>query len=343
MIYKPLEYYEKNEKNTINEITEFFKQLFPNDSLRSYMWEHLASTLLGTNENQTFNIYNGSGANGKSKLVELMSLVLGEYKGTVPITLVTQKRNNIGGTSSEVYNLIGTRYAVMQEPSKGDKINEGVMKELTGGDPIQCRALFKDSVEFIPQFKLVVCTNTLFDIVSNDDGTWRRLRKVDFQSKFTDKPFEDPRFPCEEYPYQFEIDTKIDEKFKKWAPVLLSILVNIAYRTQGKVTDVKIVTSATESYRQEQDIYLEYINENFIATKKGQGITITWLEIQGNFNDWIKKTHFNVTPDKKELQKYLNKKFGKPIGGTASKWNTFCFKSMYDEEEIKENGDHFGG
>ena len=343
LIYKPLEYYEKNEKNTINEITEFFKQLFPNDSLRSYMWEHLASTLLGTNENQTFNIYNGSGANGKSKLVELMSLVLGEYKGTVPITLVTQKRNNIGGTSSEVYNLIGTRYAVMQEPSKGDKINEGVMKELTGGDPIQCRALFKDSVEFIPQFKLVVCTNTLFDIVSNDDGTWRRLRKVDFQSKFTDKPFEDLRFPRDEYPYQFEIDTKIDEKFKKWAPVLLSILVNIAYRTQGKVTDVKIVTSATESYRQEQDIYLEYINENFIATKKGQGITITWLEIQGNFNEWIKKTHFNVTPDKKELQKYLNKKFGKPIGGTASKWNTFCFKSMYDEEEIKENEDNFGG
>ena len=165
MIYKPLEYYEKNEKNTINEIREFFEQLFPNNSLRTYMWEHLASTLLGTIENQTFNIYNGSGANGKSKLVELMSLVLGEYKSAVPITLVTQKRNNIGGTSSEVYNLIGTRYAVMQEPSKGDKINEGVMKELTGGDPIQCRALFKDSVEFIPQFKLVVCTNTLFDIV----------------------------------------------------------------------------------------------------------------------------------------------------------------------------------
>ena len=70
-------------------------QLFPNKDLLSYMWEHLASTLLGTNENQTFNIYTGSGANGKSKLVELMSIILGEYKGTVPITLVTQKRNNI--------------------------------------------------------------------------------------------------------------------------------------------------------------------------------------------------------------------------------------------------------
>ena len=55
------------------------------------MWDHLAATLIGTIENQTFNIYTGTGRNGKSKLVELMSLVLGDYKGTVPITLITQK------------------------------------------------------------------------------------------------------------------------------------------------------------------------------------------------------------------------------------------------------------
>ena len=96
-----------------------------------------------------------------------MSVVLGEYKSTVPISLITQKRNNIGGTSSEVFNLIGTRYAVMQEPTRGDKINEGIMKELTGGDPIQCRALFSNSITFIPQFKLAVCTNEMPEINSN--------------------------------------------------------------------------------------------------------------------------------------------------------------------------------
>ena len=115
----------------IGEVNEFFEQLFPAEELRNYMWDHLASTLIGTIENQTFNIYTGTGRNGKSKLVELMALVLGDYKGTVPITLITQKRNSIGGTSSEVVQLMGTRYAVMQEPSKGDKINEGIMKEIT--------------------------------------------------------------------------------------------------------------------------------------------------------------------------------------------------------------------
>ena len=60
---------------------------------------------------------------------------MGDYKATVPVTLVTQKRNNIGGTSSEIVQLMGVRYAVMQEPTKGDKINEGIMKEIITTDP----------------------------------------------------------------------------------------------------------------------------------------------------------------------------------------------------------------
>ena len=119
---------------------------------------------------------------------------------------------------------MGVRYACMQEPSKGDKINEGIMKEITGGDPLVGRALFKDSVTFIPQFKLVVCTNVLFEIKTNDDGTWRRIRVCDFMSKFNDAPYEDEhRFPKSNFPYQFKIDRKLDKKFNIWAPVLASI------------------------------------------------------------------------------------------------------------------------
>ena len=313
--YFPLSQYQKNNQKDIDEINEFMCQLFPNKDLLGYMWEHLASTLLGTNENQTFNIYTGSGANGKSKLVELMSIILGEYKGTVPITLVTQKRNNIGGTSSEVYNLIGKRYAVMQEPSKGDKINEGIMKELTGGDPIQCRALFQNSMTFIPQFKLVVCTNTLFDIISNDDGTWRRLRKVDFESKFTSKPYNDPQFPREDYPHQFKVDTKIDEKFRIWAPIMLSILVDIAYKTQGNVKDVEPVMAATEMYRQDQDILLEFYKAAINPVPRSDGYGIHIRDLKNKYNEYIRNISGNIPnrmmPNTKELQKFIEKKHGK--------------------------------
>lgn len=299
-----------NYDSIIKEINKFMDELFPDEQLRRYMWEHLASTLIGTNDNQTFNIYTGSGCNGKSKLVELMSRCLGDYKATVPITLITQSRNCIGSTSPEIVALMGVRYAVMQEPSKGDTINEGIMKEITGGDPIQGRALFKDSVTFTPQFKLVVCTNVLFDINTNDDGTWRRIRICDFMSKFLEAPYEnEDKFPKSNFPYQYLIDKKIDEKFTLWAPVLASMLVNIVYETEGKVNDVKIVTAVSDKYREGQDYLTEFAKEK-ISRKRDKSIKKT--EIMEEFKKWyIMQYGRNNIPNGKEITDYMNKQYGK--------------------------------
>lgn len=332
--YMPLSYYKKSCPEIIVQINEFMEQLFPNENgeeslLRKYMWEHLASTLMGTNENQTFNIYTGSGANGKSKLVELMKEVLNEYQGTVPISLITQKRSNIGGTSSEVYNLIGIRYAVMQEPTKGDKINEGIMKEVTGGDEIQCRALFKDSITFRPQFKLVVCTNTLFDVMSNDDGTWRRLRICDFQSKFTKSPYEDKQFPTDQYPHQYKVDPKISEKFKIWAPVLLSILVELAYDKQGFVNDVAPVVAATERYRGDQDTLTQFYNAMIITSKPNNPYGIKIKELNRVFDEWFSNNNNGCkTPSKAELKSFFEKKTGQKYTEKIG-WKMIA---IYDDE-----------
>lgn len=315
--------------DTIDEINEFINSLFPDETLRKYMWEHLASCLVGTNENQTFNIYTGSGRNGKSKLVDLMSKALGEYKGTVPITLITQKRNSIGSTSSEIVQLMGTRYAVMQEPSKGDTINEGIMKEITGGDPIQGRALFKDTITFIPQFKLVVCTNTLFDIKSNDDGTWRRIRVCDFLSKFLEKPYEEEeKFPVDLYPYQYKIDKNIDNKFNDWAPIFMSILVEKAFETQGNVNDCPIVMQASDKYREDKDYLAQFVKDKL---RKVDGAKLKKTELTEDFKIWWNLTQGgtkNNIPKPKELYEFISSRFGPFRNG--------CWKNvqLIDDDEL---------
>jgi len=313
--------------NTIsNDIDEFMNQLFPVEELRRYMWEHLASCLIGTNENQTFNIYTGSGANGKSKLVDLMSKGLGNYKGTVPITLITEKRASIGNTSSEIVQLKGVRLAVMQEPSKGDKINEGIMKEITGGDPIQGRALFKDTITFIPQFKLVVTTNTLFDIRSNDDGTWRRIRVCDFMSKFVDEPFEnDLKFPKEFYPYQYKIDKKLDSKFTEWAPILMSKLVNIVFRTKGNVIDCPHVLSSSDVYRDGQDYLSEFAKDKIIKIQNGR---IKKQELVETFKQWYTINYGRAIPKAKEVYDFIDKRYG-----AYKKGGWINIAIVYDEAE----------
>tara|TARA_B100001769_G_scaffold247249_1_gene218186 strand:- start:1893 stop:4739 length:2847 start_codon:yes stop_codon:yes gene_type:complete len=332
-------YDETKNFNTIVEINDFFKELFPNDELRRYMWDHLASCCLGTNENQTFNIYTGSGRNGKSKLVDLMSKALGDYKGTVPITLITQKRNSIGSTSSEIVQLKGTRYAVMQEPSKGDKINEGIMKEITGGDPIQGRALFKDTITFIPQFKLVVCTNTLFDIKSNDDGTWRRIRVCDFMSKFLDNPYDnEDKFPKESFPHQYKIDKNIDTKFDKWAPILMSMLVKKSFENQGNVKDCNIVMSSSDKYREGQD-YLTEFDKDMIVREKGEKIKKTVL--LEAFKGWYETNYGRGNmPKGKELNDFMDAKYGKSKRSKGNIiWNHVKI-IQDDESDDEEDNDH---
>jgi len=314
----------KLDKTVLSEVDLFMEQLFPVEELRKYMWEHLASTLIGTNENQTFNIYSGSGRNGKSILVLLMSKVLGDYKGTVPVTLITQKRPTIGGTSSEVIALKGTRYAVMQEPSKGDKINEGIMKELTGGDPLQGRALYANSEVFIPQFKLVCCLNQLFDIESQDDGTWRRIRVCDFMSKFCENPVNnDP-----DQPYQFKVNKKLEERFDDWKVAMVCRLIHIARITKGNVEDCDIVMAKSREYREDQDYLSEFIKEKIEARSGG---VIKKREISDEFRDWYKNNYgmsvkgMGGVPKNKEIWDIMNKRYGKYKAG----WQNVAI--IYDE------------
>ena len=123
------------------------------------------------------------------------------------------------------------------------------MKEITGGDPIQARGLYKESETFIPQLKLAVCSNVLLEINSNDDGTWRRIRLCEFMSKFKENPVEND----EDEPYQFKVDKKLEEKFDDWKVPFMSKLVSIARVTKGNVKDCDIVMSKSNEYREGQD------------------------------------------------------------------------------------------
>lgn len=291
------------------ELRKFMATLFPIPDLCRYMWDHLSASLIGTNKNQTFHVYHGSGSNGKSLLVDLMAATLGEYKGTVPITLVTGERVRIGGTSDEVIKLKGVRYAVMQEPSKGAKLNEGVMKELTGGDPIQARGIWIESEVFVPQFSLAVGTNNLFDIESNDDGTWRRIRKVPFLSKFVD--------PGEYYEddtqYVFVKDKTLSDKLHSFASVFASLLVKRAFETDGIVEDCETVIEASKSYRKGQDHITAFIQERIRKTGDRESKPIKKTSLLEEFKLWFQQEQgggMRKMPKGDEICEIMSKKFG---------------------------------
>ncbi len=316
----------------INEIKKFMEQLFPLQDLCRYMWDHLASVLIGIKKEHAFNIYRGSGSNGKSILTDLMSQCLGDYKGTVPITLVTDKRSSIGGATPEIMQLKGVRYAVMQEPSKDAIINEGIMKELTGGDPLLGRALYSDSEIFIPQFSLVVCTNALFEIKSDDDGTWRRMKLVDFLAKF----ISEGESHTDDTKYVFLKDKSLKENLPKWAPVFMSMLIQRACETNGEVNDCLEVIAASTKYRQSQDAITGFITEKIIKVDKNPyGVSKTSLN--NVFKEWFQINYNNrKMPKLSELMEKVTKKFGNKDVKT-NKW--YNIKIKEDIEDGEEDND----
>ena len=295
----------------IKDITDFMNKLFPVPELNRYMWDHLASTMMGLTTNQTFNMYIGVGSNGKSVLVNLMEKVLGEYKGDVPLSLITQPRTKIGSASPEIAALRGIRFAVMQEPSKGDKIIEGQLKSLTGGDPLTGRALYMDNITFIPQFKLVVCTNEFMDVKSNDHGTWRRICVVDYMALFTETPVADDP----DKPYQYKLDKYINEKFAIWAPIFASMLVDHVYKTGGNVNIPSMVKSASNSYRERQDYIAEFAHDRIV---KSATDCIQKNVLANVFKEWYNTNYGNRIPNMKEITAYMDKEFGKQRNGVWS-------------------------
>ena len=150
-------------------------------------------------------------------------------------------------------------------------------------------------------------------------------------SKFMENPYNDlDKFPKENFPYQFSIDKKIDEKFTEWAPVLMHMLVNIAFETKGNVKDCKIVMARSDSYREGQDYLAEFAKECIV---KESGAKIKKTEIMEEFRTWY-TNHYgrgNI-PNTREITEYMDKRFGKCNKG---KWHNVKINYEEDEEEIE--------
>lgn len=212
------EYSEDNE--TIQEVLVFFSQIFPNKDTRYFALKMLGSLLEGINRQQIFVIQTGVGSNGKSLLSSFMSNVLGEYAGTVQTSFITQKRKDSSAANPEMIKLIGKRMCVLNEGSKSEKINSAVVKEISGSDKVSVRGLYQSSIDILLQVKYILNCNDLPPLgdSASDPALWRRLLVIPFKSKFVDNP--DPSNP-----YEFKIDTSLQEKMDTWSQALILILI----------------------------------------------------------------------------------------------------------------------
>ena len=159
-------------------------------------------------------------SNSKSKLINWPKWT-GEYACGLPTSWIQQASFTVIQQHQRWNELRIISLVVIQEPEADENINIGLMKELTGNDKITC-GLYKEPVEFVPQYKLLLMCNDLPNIPSNDDGTWRRLEVVDFISKFVGEEDYDK---LDEKRHVYKRDKEMRKKLPAWKLIFFGILL----------------------------------------------------------------------------------------------------------------------
>lgn len=287
------------DKNIDNpEVYTFLEQVLPNPGVRDYVLKKMSECLNGDIPNTYFLMFIGdSGANGKSQLLNLMKLAMGEFGEKVEVTLLTRKRNNANEANTEKIKLMNKRFAFLSEPEDGEKINIGLLKELTGSEEIVARGLYQESMSFVMEAKLFLACNELPEIKGEDTALWRRIRVIDFPSRFVDEPKEEN---------EFKIDRTLPSRMREdpsWRQTFMKILLDYYYRDVVEPDDIKM---RTNEYRGENNDFYMWMCEN-IEPKENN-----ILKLQDVIEIYLGKPlrkEREKSKYKKELEKFIKEKY----------------------------------
>jgi putative DNA primase/helicase len=172
---------------------------------------------------------------------------MGDYAQRTDIEALMAKWNT-GQANPHVADMAGARFVLASEIPENRKINEALIKDLTGGDSMTARHLFSNPFTFTPSHKLWLFGNHKPRVTGTDWGFWRRMRVIPFNVTIPEdvqKPF-----------------SEVMDVFEKEMPGILSwaVLGSVLWQTEG-LDMVKAVEDATKEYRTEQDIVQQFFDE----------------------------------------------------------------------------------
>jgi P4 family phage/plasmid primase-like protien len=214
---------------------------------------YFGSCLTGETRDELLVVFWGSGSNGKSKLIELLLWLMGDHAWKAPAEILLARRQD--PHPEERASLCGRRFVACAETDQGRRLNEGLVKELTGSDSITARFMHKNSFTFRPTWKLVLATNYRPQIRGQDHGIWRRVKLVPFTQRFW-KPDEAPGLP------ELKADLSLGDKLKGEYPGVLAWMVRGAVEWYATgLPKCKTVDEATQTYRQAEDTVQQFVDQ----------------------------------------------------------------------------------
>jgi len=230
----------------------FLKEIIEDEDRIQYIQELLGASLFGDSRYHVLPVLVGTGANGKSTILEVVREILGDYSAVMPEDFLIDTKGSAHPT--DIARLRGVRLAVASETRPDGKFNESRVKMLTGGDVLSARFMGKDFFDFKPTHTLFMAVNHLPEVKSGGDGFWRRLRKIDFRKTI---PAERRKEGLSKLLVEAE------------GPGILQWIIDGAVRiTNQGMSEPESIKIATQTYRHEEDHIAKFLDEKTILADR---------------------------------------------------------------------------
>lgn len=248
--------------------TRFLDRIFEGDQdLIGFIRRAVGYSLTGNTGDQVLFFLYGTGANGKTTFTDAIQALLGDYCTKTPTDTLMTKYSETG-IPNDLARLAGARTVIAAELAEGKRLNESLVKDLTGGDRITARYLHREFFEFKPIFKLWMYGNHKPTIRGTDEAIWRRIKLIPFNVTIPEP----------------ERDSELGAKLRAELPGILNWALDGCLEWQrSKLQTPSQVDMATSKYRGEQDVLARFLEECCITTPEA---VVTAGELHTAYRDW---------------------------------------------------------
>lgn len=272
---------------------KFIDEIFGGDQdLIRYIQKAVGYSLTGLTDEQCAFFCYGTGRNGKTTFLDIIRYIFGDYASNIqPETLMLRSSNS--SANSDIARLKGARLVTSVEPNEGVRLNEGLLKQLTGDDVVTARKLYGEEFEFRPEFKLWMATNHKPVIRGTDTGIWRRIHLIPFTVMIPEK----------------NVDRKLKDKLIAEAEgIFLWCLEGLRRYNKEGLKRPQAVIQATADYKQEMDTISKFLEECTVQSFAGSvrakdlyTVYVRWCEDNGEYK--LTNTKFVYEVQKKYERK----------------------------------------
>jgi putative DNA primase/helicase len=249
---------------------QFLSEVFEGDvELIDYLWRAIGYSLTGDMREQCFFVAYGAGSNGKSLLLDTLETVFGTYGHRADMRMFAgtgQESNSFANADFR-----GKRLIFAAEVRPNSRMNEHVIKHLTGGESLRAEYKYGRSFTIRPVGKIWLGVNHRPKVTDDSFGFWRRVRLIPFLRTFTGAAE----------------DRRLRDKLRAEAPGILAWAIQgcLEWQARGLVVPA-VVQEATQEYRQGEDPLADFFASRVVTGPEATDAVVLVPTLYAAYREW---------------------------------------------------------